>query len=75
MDLAALDYVEEARLAMYYRSKLWRALHEWGTVLVGRWNTAPFDEVDVGEITAKSEQFTKTALQCERNLPSHSTAV
>ena len=51
MDVSAFDYVEEARLAMLYRAKLWRSLHEWGNVLVERWKTAPFEQVDVAEIT------------------------
>jgi dynein heavy chain, axonemal len=44
-------------------------------VLVERWKTAPFEEVDVAEISSKAEHYTKIALQCERNLPLHSTAV
>ncbi len=75
MDVSAFDYVEEVRVAMMYRVRLWRSLHEWGVVLVERWKTAPFDQVEVSEITAKSEQYTKIALQCERNLPPGSTAV
>ena len=75
MDQCAFDYVEEAKVAMLYRVKLWRSLHEWGNVLVEKWKTAPFEMVDVAEISAKAEQYTKIALQCERNLPPHSTAV
>lgn len=75
MDVSAFGYVEDTRVAMQYRSKLWRSLHEWGNVLVEKWRTAPFEKVDVSEITQKSEFYTKIALQCERNLPSNSTAV
>jgi Dynein heavy chain, N-terminal region 2 len=75
MDISAFAYVEDARQSMLYRAKLWRSLHEWGVVLVNKWRTAPFEQVDVKEITQKSELYTKTALQCERNLPAGSTAV
>lgn len=51
MDVSPLDYVEDTRVAMQYRSKLWRSLHEWGHVLVEKWRTAPFERVDVSEIT------------------------
>lgn len=30
MDLTSFDYVEETRIAMMYRGKLWKALNEWG---------------------------------------------
>lgn len=60
---------------MMYRAKLWKALDEWGNVLVEKWRTAPFEKVDVSEITQKSEFYTKVALQCERNLPQGSSAV
>lgn len=55
MDVSAFDYVEEARVAMLYRSKLWRSLHEWGHVLVEKWKTSPFEKVDVAEISQKAE--------------------
>lgn len=29
MDVSAFDYVEEARISMNYRARLWRALNEW----------------------------------------------
>lgn len=75
MDITSLSYVDEARQSMLYRAKLWRSLHEWGVVLVTKWKTAPFEQVDVQEISQKAEQYTKIALQCERNLPADSTAV
>jgi dynein heavy chain len=75
MDVSKFDMVEEVRVAMLYRVKLWKALDEWGNVLVEKWRTAPFEHVDVGEITQKSEYYTKVALQCERNLPVGSSAV
>lgn len=75
MDVSGFSYMEDARSSMLYRAKLWRSLYEWGEVLVNKWRTAPFDQVDVQDITAKSELYTKTALQCERNLPAGSTAV
>jgi hypothetical protein len=51
MDVSPFGYVEDTRVAMQYRSKLWRSLHEWGHVLVEKWRTAPFEKVDVSEIT------------------------
>lgn len=42
MDVSKFDYVEEARIAMLYRSKLWRALNEW-IDLVQSWQGAMFD--------------------------------
>lgn len=75
MDVSAFEYVETARTEMLYRLKLWSALHQWGVVLIEKWKTAPFEEVDVNEITTKAEHYTKIALQCERNLPPGSTAV
>jgi hypothetical protein len=51
MDVSPFGYVEETRVAMQYRSKLWKSLHEWGNVLVEKWRTAPFERVDVSEIT------------------------
>jgi hypothetical protein len=75
MDITSFGYVDDAKAAMIYRAKLWKSLHEWGVVLVNKWKTAPFDQVDVLEITTKAEQYTKIALQCERNLPAGSTAV
>ena len=62
MDVSPFGYVEETKVAMQYRSKLWRSLHEWGNVLVEKWRTAPFERVDVSEITQKSEFYTKVAL-------------
>ena len=29
MDVSAFDYVEDARIAMTFRARLWRALAEW----------------------------------------------
>ena len=75
LDVSTFDYVDSARSEMLYRLKLWRALHEWGDVLVEKWKTAPFEQVDVSEITVNAENYTKIALQCERNLPEGSTAV
>lgn len=34
MDVSSFKYVDEARVAMLHRSKLWRSLHEWSVVLV-----------------------------------------
>ena len=62
MDISPFDYVEEVKVSMLYRARLWRSLHEWGTVLVDKWRTAPFELVDVAEISQKAEQYTKTAL-------------
>ena len=62
MDVSKFDMVEEVRVAMLYRVKLWKALDEWGNVLVEKWRTAPFEHVDVSEITQKSEFYTKVAL-------------
>mmetsp|Transcript_7541 Transcript_7541/g.6882 ORF Transcript_7541/g.6882 Transcript_7541/m.6882 type:complete len:220 (+) Transcript_7541:2375-3034(+) len=74
MDVTAFDYVEEARVAMMYRSKLWKALKQWKE-LINQWKNSLFEDINVDEISVKSDLFTKTAIQCERQLPSHSTAV
>ena len=42
MDVSAFDNVEEARVAMLYRGKLWRALSEWSD-LIEKWKGAFFD--------------------------------
>lgn len=34
MDVSPFNYVDEARIAMMHRSKLWRSLYEWSVVLV-----------------------------------------
>jgi|LauGreDrversion4_2_1035121.scaffolds.fasta_scaffold27236_11 hypothetical protein len=62
LDVTGFEYVEDARSELLYRLKMWRALHEWGGVLVEKWKTAPFQDVDVSEISASAEAFTKIAL-------------
>lgn len=66
--------VEEAKRKHIYRAKLWRALNDW-TNLMHKWVTANFDDIDVEKISHIAEKFTKTTVQCERNLPTTSTAV
>ena len=61
MDICAFDYVEEARIAMTFRARLWRALAEWQEA-IERWKTSPFDMIEVSEITAKADQLTKTVV-------------
>lgn len=74
MDISAFDYVEEARIAMVFRARLWRALNEWSELTM-IWKSAPFESIEVSEISAKADMYTKTVIQCERNLPAGSTAV
>lgn len=74
MDITAFDYVEEARINMTYRARLWRALSEWKQ-LIESWKSSPFEYIEVSEITQKADIYTKTVIQCERNLPQGSTAV
>ena len=61
--MSAFEYVETAKKEMLYRLKLWSALHQWGVVLIEKWKTAPFEEVDVNEITTKAEHYTNTPFQ------------
>lgn len=68
MDISKFDNVEEARQAMIFRARMWRALNEWSD-LTEKWQTSPFDQIEVSEISAKADQFTKNVIQCERNLP------
>ena len=68
MDVSAFNEVEESRVNMVYRARLWRAIHEWGE-LVDHWVKSPFEMIEVSEISKKSDAFTKTVLQCERYLP------
>jgi len=74
MDVTAFDYVEDIKSKMSYRAKLWRALREWQE-LIESWKSSPFENIEVNEITAKADSYTKTVNQCERNLPEGSTAV
>ena len=66
--------VEEAKRKHIYRAKLWRALNDW-TNLIRKWETATFEDIDVEKISHIADKFTKTTVQCERNLPTTSTAV
>lgn len=59
---------------MTFRSKLWRALHE-SKNHIEEWEAVKFINIDVNDITNKSEYYTKIAMQCERNLPKGSSAV
>jgi len=53
---------------------LWRSIDEWSK-LVKEWEVVPFKEIKVEEIIMQSEMFYKIVRQCERNLPTDSTAV
>lgn len=46
MDVSPFDNVETARINMQYRSRLWKAIHEWKE-LVESWIKSPFDMIDV----------------------------
>ena len=67
MDVTPFDYVDEARSKMLYRAKLWRSLNEWKE-LIESWKNSPFEMIEVSEISAKSDNYTKVAIQCDRNL-------
>lgn len=54
MDLTSFDYVEDARIDMMYKARLWRALNEW-IDLTERWQTSEFNSIDVKEISAKAD--------------------
>jgi len=49
MPVSPFEYVEEARIAMLYRGRLWRAVNEWKDH-VERWETSNFDKIEVSEI-------------------------
>ena len=72
--ISQFNDVEEAKRKHIYRAKLWRALNDW-TNMIRSWETAAFDDIDVEKISATSDKFSKTAIQCERNLDPTSTAV
>lgn len=63
--------VEEARLVLHYRSKLWRSLQLWRTNTES-WKKLLFLDIDMQRISEQSTTMTKTVLQCERNLPESS---
>jgi dynein heavy chain len=71
MEISRFDNVEKAASDMLHRSRLWRAIHEWKE-LVDNWVKSPFDMIEVSEISAKADQYTRTVLSCERNLPTSS---
>ena len=73
-EISQFNDVEEAKRKHIYRAKLWRALNDW-TNMIRRGETAAFDDIDVEQISATSDKFSKTAIQCERNLDPTSTAV
>ena len=66
--------VDEAKSQHTYRERLWRALNEWSDK-VTRWEETVFNSIDVKSISEESEKYQKTVMQCEKNLPRHSTAV
>ena len=73
-EICQFQDVEEARKNHVYRHKLWSALKDWQDY-TDRWQVEPFEDIDIKQISQLSEQFTKISIQCERNLPAHSTAV
>jgi hypothetical protein len=46
MDVTPFDNVEEARINMIYRAKLWRSIHEWKD-MVDKWSESEFNKIDV----------------------------
>lgn len=41
-----------------------------------KWKTSPFESIEVSEISEKADHFTKTVIQCERNIqPEGNSAV
>jgi dynein heavy chain, axonemal len=75
MDVSGFDYVEESKQNMNYRARLWRALNEWQE-LIDSWKNSPFELIEVSEISIKADLYTKTVIQCERNIqPEGSSAV
>ena len=71
LEIDKMEYfhnVEEARLVLFYRAKLWRSLQLWLTD-TERWKELLFSEIDIQSISEQSTSMTKTVLQCERNLP------
>lgn len=61
MDVSALDYVEDARISMNYRARLWRALNEWQE-LIESWKNSPFEMIEISEISLKADNYTKTVI-------------
>jgi hypothetical protein len=73
-EITQFTNVMAARADHLYRHKLWHALEDWENH-TNEWKTSPFGKVDIAEISNLSDAFTKTAVQCERNLPGASSAV
>ena len=72
--ISAFENVDEAKRNHMYRAKLWRAIHDWKKHTKA-WENETFEDIEVSEISQISDKFTKTIIQCERNLPPESTAV
>ena len=66
--------VDDAKRLHLYRFKLWHALEDWQNYTES-WISQPFNAINIKEISALAESFTKTAVMCERNLPGDSSAV
>jgi len=66
--------VQEAKILLQYRLKLWTSIVEWKRN-VEVWQMSKFEDVNVDHILEEATQHQKIALQCERNLPTESSAV
>jgi len=73
-EITPFENIDEAKQNHVYRARLWKALSEW-TILIKQWETDKFENIEVDEISRIAESYTKTVIQCERNLPANSSAV
>lgn len=73
-EITRFDNVEDAVQKHKYRKLLWHAIRDW-TNKVRKWEGMNFDDINVDDISAQAEQYTKTVIQCERNLPPDSSAL
>jgi len=73
-EITRFDNVEDALQKHKYRKVLWHAIRDF-TNKVRIWEGMIFENINVDEIAAQSEQYQKSVIQCERNLPPDSSAL
>lgn len=73
-EIVKFENVETALQTQKYRKMLWHSIRNW-TSKVAQWETENFDNIDVDLISLEAERYTKTVIQCERELPTDSSAL
>ena len=67
MKINHFEDVDNVYQAHMIRKLLWNSLKEW-TELVASWEEVVFDEIDVEEITALSDEYFIKVTKCENRL-------